>query len=107
VKLDGIDIDGILKELGSTLASEKDLSPALKSMIGILILIVKLLINRMGLNSSNSSKPPSSDPNRLKTSKKKSGKKLGGQKGHSGTTLKQIDKPDEVEIIQMYTKRPI
>ena len=70
MKLDGIDIDGTLKELESTLASEKDLSPALKSMIGILILIVKLLTKRMGLNSSNSSKQPSSDPNRLKTSKK-------------------------------------
>ena len=101
MKLDGIDIDGTLKELESTLASEKDLSPALKSMIGILILIVKLLTNRMGLNSSNSSKPPSSDPNRLKTSKKKSGKKPGGQKGHIGTTLKQIDEPDDVEVIQI------
>ncbi len=101
MKLDGIDIDGTLKELESTLASEKDCSPALKSMIGILILIVKLLTNRMGLNSSNSSKPPSSGPNRLKTNKKKSGKKPGGQKGHSGTTLKQINGPDEVEIIQI------
>jgi transposase len=101
VKLDGIDIDGTLKELESTLASEKDLSPALKSMIGILILIVKLLTNRMGLNSSNSSKPPSSDPNRLKTTRKSSGKKPGGQKGHIGTTLKQIDEPDEVEVIQI------
>ena len=101
MKLDGIDINGTLKELESTLASEKDLSPALKSMIGILILIVKLLTNRMGLNSSNSSKPPSSDPNRLKTSKKKSGKKPGGQKGHTGTTLKQIEEPDDIEIIQI------
>ena len=70
MKLDGIDIDGTLKELESTLASEKELSPALKSMIGILILIVKLLTNRMGLNSSNSSKPPSSDQNRLKAVKR-------------------------------------
>lgn len=101
VKLDGIDIDGTLKELESTLASEKDLSPSLKSMIGILILIVKLLTNRLGLNSSNSSKPPSSDPNRLKTSKKKSGKKPGGQKGHNGTTLKQTEEPDEVEILSI------
>ena len=101
MKLDGIDIDDTLKELESTLASEKDLSPALKSMIGILILIVKLLTNRMGLNSSNSSKPPSSDPNRLKTSKKKSGRKPGGQKGHIGKTLKQIEEPDEVEIISI------
>lgn len=55
MKLDGIDIDGTLKELESTLSSEKDISPALKSMVGILILIVKLLTNRVGLNSSTSS----------------------------------------------------
>ena len=101
MKLDGIDIDGTLKELESALVSEKDLSPALKSMIGVLILMVKLLTNRMGLNSSNSSKPPSSDPNRVKSSKKKSGKKPGGQKGHIGKTLKQIEEPDEVEIISI------
>jgi len=101
VKLDGIDIDGTLKELESTLASEKDLSPALRSMIGVLILMVKLLTNRMGLNSTNSSKPPSSDPNRIKNSKKKSGRKAGGQKGHIGKTLRQIEEPDEVEIISI------
>jgi len=101
VKLDGIDIEGTLKELESTLASEKEVSPALKSMIGILILIVKLLTNRMGLNSSNSSKPPSSDPNRLKSSKKKSARKPGGQKGHIGKTLKQVEEPDEVSIISI------
>ena len=96
VKLDGIDIDGTLKELESVLVSEKDLSPALKSMIGVLILMVKLLTNRKGLNSTNSNKPPSSDPNRVKSSMKKSGKKPGGLKGHIGKTLKQIEKPDEV-----------
>ena len=101
MKLDGIDIDGTLKELESTLVSEKDISPALKSMIGILIVIVKLLTNRMGLNSSNSSKPPSSDPNRQKRSRKKSGKKAGGQKGHVGTTLEKVDHPDRVKEIKI------
>ncbi len=79
MKLDGIDIDTTLKELELTLAQEKEFSPALRSMIGVLILIVKLLTNRVGLNSSNSSKPPSSDPNRKKTSRKKSNNKTGGQ----------------------------
>lgn len=101
VKLDGIDIDTTLKELELTLAQEKELSPALRSMIGVLILIVKLLTNRVGLNSSNSSKPPSTDPNRKKSSRKKSNNKAGGQKKHQGTTLKQIDDPDEIETIQI------
>tara|TARA_R110001592_G_C13103460_1_gene744366 strand:- start:36 stop:1451 length:1416 start_codon:yes stop_codon:yes gene_type:complete len=101
VKLEGIDIDGTLKEIEANLALEKDLSPTLKSLIGILILVVKLLTNRVGLNSQNSSKPPASDPNRLKTSRKKSGNKPGGQSGHPGTTLKQIDEPDEIEVIEI------
>lgn len=101
VKLDGIDIDSTLKEMESILSEEKDLSPALRSMIGVLILLVKLLSHRMGLDSRNSSKPPSSDPNRLKTSRKQSGKKPGGQKGHSGTTLTQIETPDGIEIIRI------
>lgn len=83
----------------SVLNSEHDLSPALRSMIGVLIVLVKLLSHRMGLNSSNSSKPPSSDPNRLKSTRKRSGKNPGGQQGHPGTTLRQIEEPDEVELI--------
>lgn len=77
------------------------MSPALKSMIGILLLVVKLLTNRVDLNSSNSSKPPSSAPNRLRPSRKKSSKKTGAQKGHIGTTLKQVEEPDEIELIQI------
>ena len=101
MKLDGIDIDSTLKEMESVLSNENDLSPALRSMIGVLIVLVKLLSHRMGLNSRNSSKPPSSDPNRLKSTRKRSGKKPGGQKGHPGSTLRQIEEPDEVELIQI------
>ena len=54
MKLDGIDIDSTLKEMGSVLSNENDLSPALRSLIGVLILLVKLLSHRMGLNSRNS-----------------------------------------------------
>jgi uncharacterized protein DUF6444 len=41
--------------------------------------VVTLLLNQMGLNSSNSSKPPSTDPNCDKKKKKPSDKKAGGQ----------------------------
>ena len=99
--LDGIDIDATLAEVESTLLNDKTISPALVSMITVLILIVKLLTNRVGLNSNNSSKPPSSDPNRLKPTRKKSGKKPGGQNGHTGSTLRQIDAPDEIEKLKV------
>lgn len=101
MKLENIDIDETLKEVGSLLSKEKTLSPALVSMIKVLIMLVKLLTHRMGLNSRNSSKPPSTDPNRLKPTRKKSGKKPGGQEGHVGTTLKQIEEPDDVEVIEI------
>ena len=73
------------------------MSPALKSALEVLLLLVSLLLNRITLNSKNSSKPPSTDPNRKKFSKKgKSDKKPGGQKGRKGTTLEQVNDPDEV-----------
>jgi len=70
-------------------------------MFEILILIITLLANRLNLNSTNSSKPPSSDPNRKKRQNRKTGNKAGGQKGHVGTTLKQVDQPDIVEVIDI------
>ena len=60
------------------------------------------------LNSHNSSKPPSSDglsketvekkkkEKRTKSSRKKSDRKSGGQAGHKGTTLNQVENPDQI-----------
>jgi len=62
-------------------------------MIKVLILVVKFVSNRIGLNNRNSSNSPSSDPSRLIPTRKKSGKKAGGQNGHTGSTLRQIDVP--------------
>lgn len=61
---------------------------------------VKILENKLSLNSKNSSKPPSSDVfvKQTKTQRKKSKKKSGGQKGHEGTTLNMVEYPDFVEI---------
>ena len=101
MKLDNIDIDETLKEVEELLTQEKNLSPTLHAMIKLLLTLLKVSSNRIGLNSRNSSKPPSSDPNGLKPTRKKSVKNTGGQPGHVGTTLKQIDEPDEVKEIQI------
>lgn len=101
MKIDNIDIDATFSEVERLLEEDKNISPALTSIINVLLLLVKLMANRAGLNSSNSSKPPSSDSNKIKPTRKKSGKKTGGQPGHEGTTLKQIDEPDEVELLQI------
>ena len=56
-------------------------------------------------NSSNSSRPPSSDGlskkplDPMTTSlRKKTGKKVGGQPGHCGTTLAQVEHPEQVVV---------
>ena len=100
--IDNIDIDETLKDVEKLLQEDEHISPALKSTITVLVLVVKLLTNRLGLDSRNSSKPPSSDINREKQkSTKKSGRKSGGQAGHIGATLKQTQEPDEVKIIEI------
>ncbi len=101
MRIDNIDIDATLSEVERLLEEDKNISPALVSIITVLLLLVKLLTNRAGLNSSNSSKPPSTDNKKLKPTRKKSAKKSGDQLGHNGVTLKQIDEPDDIERIQI------
>jgi len=102
LKIEDIDVDSAIDSVKSLLKEERDLSPALKSALEILLLLVALLLNRVTLNSKNSSKPPSTDPNRKKTSRKgKSDRKPGGQKGRNGTTLQKVDDPDEVKTLKI------
>ena len=66
---------------------------------------VSELERRLGLNSSNSSKPPSSDGLRKKPAPRslrcKGKNPSGGQKGHKGSTLNQVDHPDEIVLHQL------
>ncbi len=80
---------------------EKDISPALKASLELLLLVVTMMAERLGLNSKNSSTPPSADPNREKTSRKKAGRKPGGQPGRTGKTLVQVENPDVVKDISL------
>jgi transposase len=57
------------------------------------------LDNKISKNSRNSSRPPSKDenpPKRNQSLRGKSGKKNGGQDGHSGSTLKKVENPNEI-----------
>lgn len=63
---------------------------------------VQALEDQLAQNSQNSHKPPSSDglkkhPHSTSL-RQKSGKKRGGQEGHSGTTLRQVDNPDRIQM---------
>jgi len=99
--IESIDIEKSLRRVEALLKAEKELSPALISAVEMILLVVKLLINKLGLNSKNSSKPPSSDPNREKKKNLNTGRKPGGQKGHEGATLTQDENPDEIKEIKM------
>ena len=96
MKIDKIDISETIDNAKKLLAEEKNISPALKAIIEVLLLLVSILAGRALLNSGNSSKPPSSDPNRKKPEKKTSDKKQGGQFGRVGKNLVPIDTPDEI-----------
>ena len=99
--INNVDLDVTLKKVETLLSEEKGLSLAMRSMVELLVLLIKLLVNRLNLNSRNSSKPPSSDPNRKKVRKAKGDRKAGGQKGRVGVTLQKVDNPDKTEVIKL------
>lgn len=100
MKIENIDINKTLDQAKKQLEKE-DISPAFKALLNVLFLVITLLMQRFGLNSSNSSKPPSSDPNRKKNLKKDSTKKAGGQLGHVGAQLEPVKDPNEIIVIPL------
>ena len=108
MKIENINITDSIKAAKKQVDEDTSLSPSMRKTIELLILIINLLVNKIGLNSTNSSIPPSQDPNRDKDKKKRrsrkdKGKKRkpGAQKGHDGSTLTKSDSPTEVEIIEI------
>lgn len=101
MKIDNINVDNAVQEVKVLLAQEAGLSPALRSAIEIILVLVTLLLNRLTLTSRNSSKPPSSDPNRDKKRSQPGDKKPGGQKGRSNQPLQPVDDPDDVQILSI------
>lgn len=96
-----VNIEASIQTAKELIAKEKNLSPALKVALDVLLLLVTILANQLGLNSKNSSKPPASDPNREKKLKEPGDRKPGGQHGHIGTTLKQVSDPDQIKELKV------
>jgi transposase len=99
--VENINVENAVQRVNDLIPQEKNLSPALKASLEVLLLLVTILTNRLGLNSKNSSKPPSSDPNRKKGPKEPGARKPGGQHGHIGTTLKPFPEPHLVKEIRV------
>ena len=100
-------IEARLKKVRKQIAKEKDITPSLRAILEVLMLLISLLLGRGTANSANSSVPPSQDQNRLKPTRQKSDRPIGGVKGHKGNNLQKITNPDEVCIIKVdQTKLP-
>jgi hypothetical protein len=99
--VDNINVEATIKKVQELLAQEPNLSPALRSTLDVLLLVVQLLANRLGLNSRNSSKPPSTDFVKGDKKTKDGTNKPGGQLGRVGTTLSKVDDPDEIKLLEV------
>ena len=100
--IENLDVNKTLEKARLLLKGNKQISPAIASIMEVLILLVSIMSNRLGRNSRNSSKPPSQDPNRARK-KKAAGvilkRKPGGQEYHAGCTLEKTMTPDQIEEI--------
>jgi transposase len=99
--VDNIDVEATIKNTQELLAQEPNLSPALRSTLDVLLLVVQLLANRLSLNSRNSSKPPSTDFVKGDKKPKDGNSKPGGQAGRVGTALSKVDAPDEIKLLEV------
>jgi transposase len=101
VKADKINITETVDSARRLLETDKKISPALRAMFEMLLMIISLLTEKLGLNSQNSSKPPSTDPNRERKPRGKGNNKPGGQPGRIGTNLEPVDNPDTIIPIKI------
>lgn len=99
--LKDIDINTAIADAETLLKDDKDITPSVRAVMSMLLLIVKLLVAKTGMNSQNSSVPPSQDQNRKRQKKSTGLRKPGGQPGRKGTTLSPIENPDEVRSITL------
>lgn len=105
VKSDRINITETVDSARKLLETDKQISPALRTMFEMLLMIITLLAGKLGLNSQNSSKPPSTDPNRKKKTGNKGNNKPGGQLGRVGKNLEPVDNPDTIIPIKLDKRR--
>ena len=100
-----IDIDETVAKAKAMLENDKQISPGLRAMFEMLLMIVVMLAGRMSMNSKNSSKPPSTDPNRQKKKASTGKNKPGGQPGRIGKNLEPVDNPDTIIPIKLDKRR--
>lgn len=96
-----IDIKAAIADAENLLQNDQQITPSVRAVMSVLLLALKLLMAKAGMNSRNSSIPPSQDQNRKREKKSTDKRKAGGQPGRNGTTLKPVAEPDEVQLIKL------
>lgn len=101
MKLDKLNITETVHKARDLLETDQQISPGLKAIVEMLLMIITLLSGKFLLHSKNSSQPPSMDPNRKKKKKGTGERKAGGQPGRVGTQLEPVDNPDNIIPIEL------
>lgn len=99
--IDSIDIQTAIDAVEKQLQEDVHASASMKSAVALLLVVVKFLLARRGLNSRNSSKPPSSDPHRERKARVAGTRSVSGQPDRNGTTLTPVADPDEIQTIDI------
>jgi len=101
MKIDNVNVRETIDKANKLLEEEKNISPALRAVFLVILMLMQVMFGPLKLNSKNSSKPPSTDPNRKKMTKKRSDNKPGGQKGRIGKQLKPISNPNKIKLLSI------
>jgi transposase len=102
MRLNSGNIKETMTEARRLLDEEKNISPALRAVIGLILVFMEVMLTRLGLNSQNSSKPPSTDEQKKKKNTRvPSNRKPGGQPGRIGKQLKPVSDPDIIQDIKI------
>ena len=109
MKIDGLSVVETIESVEQSMP-QQNISEDFKGKIEDLILLARIMKDRLTINSTNSSIPPSKDDLKDKDSKEveetsegenkpKPTRKAGGQKGHTGSQLQLLENPDEIIYI--------
>ena len=108
MKIDGLSVVETIESV-EQIMTQQNISEDFKVKLENLILLARIMKDRLTINSTNSSIPPSKDDLKDKGSKEeeisegknkpKNTRKAGGQKGHAGSQLQLLENPDEIIYI--------